>query len=61
MTIGKQQFWVAVGLPEEAQHVKGGVGQGNQPGAVVFRVTNVNAVAHCVNVGQFQVQTFAQA
>jgi hypothetical protein len=34
--IGKQQLRVAVGLPESAQHAKGGLGQGDKPVAVAF-------------------------
>ena len=61
MTIGKQQFWIAVGLPESAQDRKGGIRQGDKAVAVAFGVPNMHALAICVDVGQFQVQAFAQA
>ena len=59
--VGKQQLRVAMGLPESAQHVKGNIGQGNQPVAVAFGVTNVHTVAISINVTHLQCQAFAQA
>ena len=48
-------------LPEAAQDRKSSLGQGNKAVTVAFGVTNMHALAICVDVGQLQVQAFAQA
>ncbi len=61
LAAGKQQYRVAVQLPEAAQHLMGGVGQGDEAVAVAFGVADVNPLAHGVDVAYLQAQPFSEA
>ena len=58
---GEQQYRVAVQLPEAAQHLMGGIGQGDQAIAVAFGVADVDAPARGINISYLQAQAFAEA
>ncbi len=58
--VRKQQFGVAVDLPEFAQHTQGRIGQGHQAVAVALGVADVYASPSAIDITHAQGQPFAQ-
>jgi len=57
--IGEQQHRVLVRLPEPAQDQEGGLWQRDKAVAIAFGITNMHTVAHRINIGHGQSQSFA--
>ena len=61
VTVGKQQYGVAVHRPEAAQYIARGIRQRHQPVLIAFGVPDMHAPTHRIDVADLQTQALTEA